>query len=229
MSVQIVPVIDLMGGIVVHARQGQRDNYKEIESMICSSSEPVQFIKDLLAFQPFTSLYLADLDAIETGVLHLHLYKKLLEHFPAVQFWLDAGVKSRHQWQQLKKLTGLTVILGSETLEDLSLLKEAEMLSLDFKQGQLLGNPALLDDTSLWPRQIIVLSLDAVGSSHGPQLTVLEQVQGIACQKHKWIMGGGVRAEADLVTLNEKNVQGILLASALHNGRISKQLVLKYQ
>lgn len=229
LSLQIIPVIDLMGGIVVHARQGQRRNYKAIDSVLCQSSEPEEFVAELLDFYPFKTIYLADLDAITLGVLNIDLYSALIEAFPKVEFCIDAGVKTVVQWQALKTIGRLNVILASECLQDLSLLTEADILSLDFKNGDLLGNDRLLQQSALWPEKIIVLSLDNVGSQNGPDIKQMKQIKQLAQGKHSFILGGGVRDERDLAMLKEKNAGGVLVASAFHNGKIDKGILSRYQ
>ena len=57
---RVVPVIDLMAGRVVHARRGDRSNYRPLESKLTRSSEPVAVVAALLALAPFDTLYVAD-------------------------------------------------------------------------------------------------------------------------------------------------------------------------
>ena len=60
----IIPVIDIRDGIVVHARGGERANYQPLKSLLTQSVKLEQVIDDLLAWYPFKQLYIADLDAI---------------------------------------------------------------------------------------------------------------------------------------------------------------------
>ena len=52
-TVLVVPVIDLMGGQVVHARRGDRSNYRPLESALARSSDPLEVVRALLAAAPF--------------------------------------------------------------------------------------------------------------------------------------------------------------------------------
>ena len=61
---QIIPVIDVMGGIVVHASGGDRAHYQPLKSILTSSCDPFEVITDLLAWHDFKKVYIADLDAI---------------------------------------------------------------------------------------------------------------------------------------------------------------------
>ena len=63
----IIPVIDLMGGQAVHAKLGRRDEYRPLQSRLCRTSRPLDVAEALLALYPFRTLYLADLDAIRGG------------------------------------------------------------------------------------------------------------------------------------------------------------------
>src|SRR5215471_20002462 len=62
---EIIPVIDLKGDTVVHARMGRRDDYRPIRTPLSATSDPVDVTRGLLSIHPFTTLYVADLDAIE--------------------------------------------------------------------------------------------------------------------------------------------------------------------
>lgn len=225
---QIIPVIDLMGGIVVHARQGQRQSYQPIKSDLCLSAEPKAFIKALLELHPFKCLYLADLDAIMSGNMDLACYTELVESFPEIEFWLDAGVKTVQQYQKLKAIDGMRIIVASESMEEIDLLSQVSVLSLDYKDGELLSKVDLMAHIASWPEQIIVLSLDQVGSHKGPNIALLEKIKTLAGDGCSFIVGGGARDEQDLALLEARNVRAVLIASALHNGKINKQVLLNY-
>ena len=61
---KIVPVIDLKGGVVVHARRGRRDEYAPLRSPLVDGCEPVAVARALCAICRTTTLYVADLDAL---------------------------------------------------------------------------------------------------------------------------------------------------------------------
>ncbi|MEW8382346.1 MAG: nickel transporter, partial [Candidatus Thiodiazotropha taylori] len=61
---KLIPVIDLMNGIVVRAIRGQRQSYLPSSTPLCQSSQPEAVISALLSLYPFDTLYIADLDAI---------------------------------------------------------------------------------------------------------------------------------------------------------------------
>ena len=61
----VIPVIDVRHGMAVHARQGQRDQYKPLETPLAQRSDPVAVARGFLSLFPFRAIYVADLDGIE--------------------------------------------------------------------------------------------------------------------------------------------------------------------
>ena len=61
---RIVPVIDIKGGVVVHARRGKRESYAPLRSPLVQSSEPVAVARALTTLCRTRILYVADLDAL---------------------------------------------------------------------------------------------------------------------------------------------------------------------
>ncbi|HHA18725.1 MAG TPA: hypothetical protein ENK70_03360 [Methylophaga sp.] len=219
---EIIPVIDLMGGIVVHARGGDRERYPPLESVLTQHVQPEKVIADLLDVYPFKQFYLADLDAIFEQNPDLDLYHLLMEKFPEIIFWIDMGIQTQQQWAILNKAKRIKFIIASETLKDLNLL-EAErnsVLSLDFQYGGFLGEPDLWRQPDIWPKNVIVMNLDYIGAQAGPDINLLQQVRSRRTDV-KIFAAGGVRNKQDLAVLKQKGIAGVLIASALHNGKLS--------
>ena len=78
--------------------------------------------------------------------------------------------------------------------------------------------PDLLANPGCWPERVIVMTLDRVGSHGGPDLDRLRAVKSAA---RKVYAAGGVRDAADLHALAEAGIAGALIASSLHNGRLT--------
>ncbi len=91
-SFELIPVIDLMGSVVVHARAGERDRYRPLaDSRVSASPDPEAVVAGLLALHPFRTLYIADLDAIRKQGDHKAQIVALRRAFPQLRLWVDAG------------------------------------------------------------------------------------------------------------------------------------------
>lgn len=221
---EIIPVIDVLGGKVVHAGGGVRSEYPLLQSMLTSHCEPLQVITDLLAWQPFETLYLADLDAILNQQPNTELYEALVKAFPKIIFFLDAGISSKANWDFFLSYPTIKPIIGSETLSEISWLADSEVqqnsiLSLDFQHGKFLGEPALLQQENLWPDTIIAMNIDHIGGQSGPDFDLLLSLQQ-KVSGHRIIAAGGVRTKQDLLALARQGIECVLIASALHNGKL---------
>ncbi len=224
---QIIPVLDIRDGIVVHARGGNREQYPALTSVLTASVEPVEVIADLVALFPFEQFYIADLDAIERDIQAAEFYQSLSRQFPQTQFWLDCGIKHAADLAVFSEMTNLSLVAGSETLADTAILTQAALasrliLSLDRKNQVNLGQAGLFSNSELWTKNVILMNLDRVGSERGPDLTWLQAQQSKA-QDINWYLAGGVRDEGDLMAVAKTGATGVLLASALHTGAISIQ------
>lgn len=224
---EIIPVIDVLGGKVVHARGGMRSQYPLLQSILTIHCEPLQVIADLLIWWPFSTIYIADLDAILDQQQNTILYKSLVEQFPHITFLLDAGIDSKISWQHFLNYPNIKPVIGSETLTDLTWLsdndvKQKSILSLDFQHGQFLGDQRLLQQPEYWAENIIAMNIDHIGAKSGPDFDLLSNLQNNAINS-EIIAAGGVRSEQDLIDLEGQGVTRVLIASALHDGRITKQ------
>ncbi len=156
---QVIPVIDLMSGQVVHAQGGRRDAYRPIATPLCVGSTPADVVAGLLRVHPFARLYVADLDAIAGQGEHAAALSAIAARWPRLQAWVDRGtgdLDAARAW--LARGAGHLVI-GSESQRDAAIARalagEARvLLSLDFRGEQFLGPAALLEDTAAWPARV---------------------------------------------------------------------------
>ncbi len=226
---QIIPVIDIYDGQVVHAHAGQRESYKNIQSPLCHGSNPLVILKALLSLHAFTIIYIADLNAIKNEGNNNEVIAELMHCYPDICFWLDAGnftLPLPHPSAHLRHVIGSeTGITRSELLNKCQL--SDSILSLDFFNKGYIGDRALLEDVDAWPDDIIVMSLDHVGTNLGPEFSRLNQIRAIAGKKRVYA-AGGVRHEGDLQSLCRRNIAGVLLATTLHYGKIGSLALEKY-
>jgi phosphoribosylformimino-5-aminoimidazole carboxamide ribotide isomerase len=176
---------------------------------------------------PFRTLYVADLDGIEGRGRNTHLVPALSNVLPRAEIWLDAGTASRGAARVLLAAPVVTLVVGTESIETVrvwdDIAAEASartVLSLDFKNGEFMGPEAMLADSSLWPSRVVVMTLDRVGANAGPDIERLKDIVSRA-QGRRIYAAGGVRDRADLDAIRKIGVAGVLVASALHSGKIS--------
>src|SRR5215467_7335234 len=221
----IIPVLDLRGGIVVRARMGRRDLYRPIDSPLSPTSDPIDVMRGLRSIHPFKTFYVADLDAVMRTGDNAAAIRRLKGAFPAAALWVDNGVSdlsSARPWLD----AGLGhLVIGSESQHDMALMRclsqhDRVVLSLDFRDQAFLGPPALLDDVASWPRRLIVMTLARIGSGAGPDLDRLSAIREIAAGRDIYA-AGGVRDGADLAVLKRAGISGALVATSLHDGRLT--------
>lgn len=230
-TLQIIPVIDLLDGQVVHAKHGNRANYQPIQSQLCPTSEPMAMVDAIMRLYPFAYLYIADLNAIQNTGHHQETIAAIKQRYPQLKLWVDAGFKDIASITYYRRLA-IQVVLGTESLQDLAhyqqLLEACDnhaVLSLDFKAGQYQGPAALIQSAALWPAYLIVMTLNKVGSQAGPDIAQLQAIKRLA-ETHRSssthiFAAGGVRHDTDLLDLQSLGVAGALVASALHAQEIT--------
>jgi len=221
----VIPVIDLKRGQVVHARQGQREKYRPIKTSLARSSAPAEVVAGLLRLHPFRRLYIADLDAIVGHGDHAETVTELAAMHPDLEIWVDSGMASAaaaRAW--LARVPGV-LVLGSESQTDtVGLLQVRDdpriVLSLDFRDNEFLGPAQILRDDGLWPARVIVMTLARVGSGSGPDL---DCIAATVRRGRTVYAAGGVRNRADLDALARVGAAGALVATALHSGTVTAE------
>lgn len=224
----VIPVIDLKQGEVVHARMGQRDRYRPVTSRLCEGSDPVVVVGGFLSLHPFSTVYVADLDAIGGGAGNPASLERLRAAFPALRLWVDSGHATAPQASDWLARGFGAAVLGTESLANRSVLTEMAgtsaddlVLSLDFRDDEFVGPAEVLDQPDLWPETVIVMTLGRVGSGLGPDMRRIDDIRARAGDR-RIIAAGGVRTAADLRALAEHGAAGALVATALHDGRLGR-------
>ena len=220
---QIIPVIDLLNGVVVHAKRGERQHYQPIQSLLTIGSNPLDIVAALLAVYPFQQLYIADLNAIQQQNDNFHHIRAISQQFPQLKLWIDAGINKKLAQFMLHS----NVILGSENFSDLeSYLSFKDsfhgnfILSLDFMPNGYQGPVSLLESSQHWPQDVIVMSLTNVGANQGVNDKMLNEAIQLACGKNVYA-AGGVRGLEDLTMLKNMGAHGALIATALHQKQLT--------
>ena len=224
----IIPVIDLSQGIVVHAICGKRKSYQPITSTISSNCKPESILSAFFKLYPFKIIYIADLDAIQGNGNQSKLINKFASKYKECEFWVDAGIHQILTRKSNKTNKNIKFILGSENniaLHDYEKTIKSNpdiLLSLDFNEKGLINNSYLLNNSSIWPKKVIVMMLHRVGSNNGIDTKHLKNI--ISLNKNSEIyLAGGVKNSNDIKSLNSKNIKGCLIATALHQQKITKK------
>ena len=223
---RIIPVIDLIGGEVVRARMGDRDAYRPIITPLSPTSDPVDVAAGLLELGDFNDLYIADLDSIRRRGDNRAVLKKLRAKFPQVRLWVDDGAADAESLEAILDGDLGMPVLGSESQERLDLVakwanSDRVAVSLDFRGDEFQGPKEILAAPQFWPRRVIVMTLARVGADAGPDLEKLTAIR-VAAGKREIYAAGGVRDGGDLRALKASGAAGVLVASALHDGRLSR-------
>lgn len=240
---RLIPVLDIMEGQVVRGMAGERHRYRPNTSCFVEGSDPFETLAAIgETFDP-DLIYVADLDGIQHGRPQWDVLAGLLTEGPPCA--VDAGVSSIAEALELKGLGVSQIVIGGETLPALDRLgeiveaigPESLVFSLDLLQGDPLGDamqghsPRDLVRLAhrLGVRQMIVLDLASVGMNSGPVTTSLcHWLRQQHLSMRLWT-GGGVRSVDDLRVLSGVGIDGVLVASALHDGRITPEDWLNFK
>jgi phosphoribosylformimino-5-aminoimidazole carboxamide ribotide isomerase len=227
-GLQLIPVMDLMNGEVVHAREGRRAQYAPIQSKLCSGSSPELVTEALLALHPFNTVYFADIDAIQRVGNNVGVLDHLRTLHPGIEFWVDAGIADEASLRDWMARDLGRPVIGSESLRDAEFMLAARdicsnvtpILSLDYVGEEFRGPKRLLQEPErYWPQDVLAMNLQRVGSDKGPDFALIvglaRRVPG--CRVHA---AGGVRSVEDLARVASDGAAGALIASALHDGRL---------
>jgi phosphoribosylformimino-5-aminoimidazole carboxamide ribotide isomerase len=224
---RIVPVLDLKGGVVVHARRGQRADYAPLESPLVAGCEPVAVAQALCALCRTRRLYVADLDALAGDPVDEATLAALSS---VAEPWVDAGATTPERAAALRRAGAARNVVGTESLEPGAEIRPPAVLSVDLRDGRLISpDPGLVGREpaaaaplarALEVSELLVIDLARVGSGSGPPLAAVTELAralpGVAIYA-----GGGVRDDADLRALEAAGAAGALVATALHEGRIT--------
>jgi phosphoribosylformimino-5-aminoimidazole carboxamide ribotide isomerase len=229
---RIIPVLDVLNGVVVRGLGGRRSEYRPVISQLTSSTAPVEVARILInTFHP-AELYLADLDAIGGAGPAVAVYRAIRKL--GVRLWVDAGVRDGESAKRVAD-AGCDVVAGLETVPGPAALgqivtavgADRVVFSLDLRDGVPLRDWPDHDEPGPVPTaaasgitRLIVLDLARVGGGSGTGTEELCRQLASAYPYVDVIAGGGVAGPGDLRRLKATGVRGVLVASALHDGRI---------
>jgi len=242
---QIIPVLDLMNGQVVRGIAGRRSEYRPIQSSIAADARPATVARAFVERFGFETVYVADLDAIQGGSRNIEAYEAIKDE--GLKLWLDAGVGDPQAYSDLgdflfsRNIEG-AIVIALECLKDPydDLWSDhtpdapfRAVFSLDLKDGVPIHHVAAWRSMSaaeigravhdLRFRDIIVLDLADVGMSQGSRTLKLCRQLVDELNQVRITAGGGVREVSDLELLACAGCNAALVASALHDGRLTRE------
>ncbi len=239
--VKVVPVLDILGGQVVRGVAGRRTEYRPIVSCLTSSTDPLEVARAIRNSFGLSEFYVADLDGILSGEPNLTTYCRLLAD--GFELLVDTGTRTAMDARILSEVGVSQLIVGLETCSSPEVLASIfettpnVIFSLDLDAGL----PRYSVGMSGWSSQptkmvrqavaanasaILVLDLSDVGMGTGGSTDGLCHFVRTEFPALRLITGGGVRSRDDLIRISSLGVDSVLVASALHDGRLSRSDVL---
>ena len=229
---RIIGVIDLAAGRAVHARGGRRDSYAPIGSAAGRQvhGDAVALARAYLALG-IGEIYLADLDAITSGTPPHAVVPSVAA--VGMPLWLDAGVSSVTGMNSALAAGAARVIVGLETLSSFDALDALcaaaggrLAFSLDLRNGVPIAFAQMAVDAiarralTAGVTAITVIDVARVGMGKGPDLETIARVRE-AAPGVLLVGGGGLRGPDDLARLADAGCDAALVATALHEGRLT--------
>ena len=239
-SLEILGVVDVRHGLAVRARGGRRDSYKPIDDVAgqrIPTGDVTALARQYIDLFGLSALYCADLDAIEHRTPQQAVIRSIAS--AGMRVWLDAGVASLDDARHALECGASRLIVGSETLSSFEVLEsivrlsgpERVVFSLDLRAGQPIARAFELtrarpEDLAARAAEagvaaLIVLDLARVGSGSGVDLDLLARITSRVSTLPVYA-GGGVRDIGDVEQLRQVGCDGVLVATALLDGHITK-------
>ncbi len=237
-KMRIIPVIDILNSKVVHGIQGERDKYYPIKSVISNSANIIDIIDKFVNLFGFKELYIADLDAITKNIENFNYLNEILKIYD-IDIMIDAGISNIKRARKILVHNIKNLIIGTETLTSVNFIKELQsvlkndqtnlIISVDLyknnnisKCKEIKGLNALeiikyFEQFDI--NEFIILDLFRVGSKLGGVSEIIYEI--INETNSKIITGGGINSIKDIQNLIKIQVDGVLIATALHNGAIT--------
>ncbi|HKH82241.1 MAG TPA: HisA/HisF-related TIM barrel protein [Gemmatimonadales bacterium] len=243
---QIIPVLDLAGGVAVYAQAGDRSKYGPLTSDLVPEhpGDPVALLRAFHSGLGVHKCYIADLDAIQGGALQRALLRQLAEFHTgfAGALMVDAGTNHSGGALEVLSCGASEVVVGLETLHaftDLAGIVQVVgasrlVFSLDLRLGTPVLHPAMQDAagtrpdvlslaeqaTSAGVTTLLLLDLGRIGTGCGVDLGIVKALRQ-RYPKTRLLAGGGVLTRRDLELMRDAGCDGALIASAIHSGRVT--------
>ncbi|MFX0072032.1 MAG: HisA/HisF-related TIM barrel protein [Candidatus Hermodarchaeota archaeon] len=232
---RIIPVIDILNSEAVHAKKGERDKYKPLNSRILNTSKPFKIVKLLKENYDFNEIYIADLDSILHKKPNVNLISEMSK-IANLKIILDPGITNKEDVLRFSKLKLYKLIIGLESVNSIDVIRECiedlgqnkVIVSVDMYDGKIISKLNVFNKKNpincinvfkkLEVRELILLDLFRVGQKIGGippfYLKINQKFEG------KILVGGGIKNIEDTISYKKNNFSGILIATALYDETI---------
>lgn len=233
---KVIPVLDLLDGLIVHAVKGERENYKPLDSYLFNNPDPNLIINVLCNKYKFNEFYVADLNAIMYREPNYELILKIIKK-SYISILLDPGIKKLEDVTKFSSLGIENLILGLETLEDKEIILKSirsdffkkvyvsidmysEKIITGIEEYQKISISNVLNDLrDLGVSKIILLDLKRVGSKEGGIPVLYKEIRRIF--EGEILVGGGIKNINDILKYHQFGFSGVLIGTALYDGTIN--------
>lgn len=226
----VIPAVDIMGGKCVRLVQGDPARSKVY------FDNPVEAARRL-EVQGAELIHLIDLDAAIGSGQNLEAIERILREF-RVKVQIGGGIRTLEKAGILLKLGAFRVIFGTVAVQNPALIQEAVRrygsphvaVAIDERNGKVVfhgwkGQSAIdyLDLACSFEEMkvgtIIFTSTSVDGTLKGPQVEKIRKL--VETVRVPVIASGGVAGLNDLVKLAETGVEGVVVGTALYEGKFT--------
>lgn len=235
---RVIGVVDLLGGLAVHAVAGARETYRAVHGVAgaeMAAGDSLALARHYIDRLDVDAVYVADLDAIQARPPQDALLTGLCRL--GVPVFIDSGTSTIDAARHLRALGASQIVVGLETLSSFDALAtvcagiggDRVVFSLDLRDGVPIATSALRGDSvnalvgravEAGVETVIALDLARVGTGSGVDVDLIAAVRRVVPPHVTVLAGGGVRGWTDLEQLAAVGCDGALVATALQNGSI---------
>lgn len=212
----ILLAIDIMDGYVVQGQSGNRAGYRPLDWGLVSDATPAAYTA---AMKPVYG-YVADLNGIEgTGRVNeddVQTCCRLLK-----KSYVNRG-RREYTVSEEDRRAGIFPVISTETGGENLATYHGGALTVDLKADRIYPTgetPAsFLKTANSWDYDVcIIINLGSVGTEQGLPAYLSEMR---SAYEGTLFYGGGLASEADCIAVHEEGYDGVLVATAVHRGKI---------
>lgn len=219
----IIPAIDIKGGMVVKAMGGNRKYYQPVHISLNQSSDPIVFTRKIVQLYHPSVIYLADLDSLNNDGDNTNIIIELCNLFKNIIFWVDVG---NRKISSLEK-NNIIHVMCSECLKKITnfnYIYKNHIYSYDYKDG-IIGFKYFQKLDSKYKNKIILMNMSDIGTNKGPDYKHIKRTR--RSSKKEYYVAGGISSVFDIIRLRNMKINGVIVSSILFNTKTNKYLIKK--